>query len=198
MKRHPKYPDGSFFFTQPTLYVKIDTGGDTMKKYKEFLLLFLPFLVLTVLPIVIFLTVKTDGVVFVGNAQYFKLMMKDPIMKKGLLYTYFSGAIYAVCPIIILALLKIFIKPMKRKLAYFIGLPVSAVAAFLALWLKSIRYVGLPIDFYYDTHSIVATSPPPITASISVDKVFIALQIAFLLMLLYWSVETVVLKIKSR
>lgn len=169
-----------------------------MKKFKEFLLLFLPLLVLTALPIIIFLTVKTGDISFVGNVQYFKLMLQDPIMKKALLYTYFSGVIYAVCPIIILALLKIFIKPMKRKLIYFIGLPLSAISAFLALWLKSIRYVGLPIDFYYDTHSIVATSPPPITISISIDKVFIALQTAFLLMLIYWIIETIVLKIKNR
>ncbi len=168
-----------------------------MKKIKEFLLLFLPFLVFTALPIIVFLTAKDGGIYFIGNSYYLKLMLQDPLMRKMLFYTFGIGSLYAAIPIIILAILRTFIKPMKRKLVYFIGLPTATVTAFLALWVENSRSFGVPVGIY-DPHYLVDSVLPPITASISIYHVFFAVQTAFLLMLIYWIIETAVLKIKNR
>ena len=49
-----------------------------MKKFKEFLLLFVPLIVLTILPIILFVTNQTENS-FIGNAQYLKLFLNDSI-----------------------------------------------------------------------------------------------------------------------
>ncbi len=167
-----------------------------MRKYKEFLLLFLPFFVFTALPITLFFTARADSPLYIAEAYFFRDMLDIAAIRLPALHTYCVGAVSAFVTVIIFAVLKILIKPMKRKLMYLLAMPSSLLISFIALFWSSMRYMGLPMSFYLDTHSMVAKMS--IFNYFSPYQIIFALQLSFFAVLMYWIIETAVLKIKNR
>ena len=166
-----------------------------MKKFKEFLLLFVPLIVLTVLPIILFIANQTENS-FIGNAQYLKLFLNDGIFWNAIINTYYRAIIFSVLAVVCVALLCHFIKYIKsRKVFYPVSVVLASVISFISTYMNRINYFGLPMGVY-DPQYLISNSPPPI--SVTIYDVLVALQIGFLTAFLFWLVEIFILFIKNR
>ena len=165
-----------------------------MKKLKEFLLLFVPLIVLTVLPIILFVANQTENS-FIGNAQYLKLFLNDGIFWNAIFNTYYRAIIFSVLAVVCVALLCHFIRYIKlRKVFYPVSVVLASLISFLSTYMNSVNYFGLPIGVY-DPQYLISNSPTPI--SVTIYDILLALQIGFLTTFLFWLVEKFVLFIKS-
>ena len=166
-----------------------------MKKFKEFLLLFVPLVVLTILPIILFVANQTENS-FIGNAQYFILFMNDSIFWNSIFCTYYEAIIFSALAVVCVALLCHFIKYIKsRKVFYPVSVVLASVISFLSTYMNRVNYFGLPLGVC-DSQYLISNSPPPI--SVTIYDILLALQIGFLTIFLVWLVETFVLFLKSR
>lgn len=166
-----------------------------MKKIKEFLLLFVPFALLTVVPIVIFVTRQGENA-FLGNAQYLRLFLNDGIFWNAVFNTYCMALIFSVLAVSCFAVLCHFIKYVKsRKIFYPVSIILASAVAFLNVYLNKANYFGLPMGVY-DPKYLISGSRP--TVSVSFFDVLLALQIGTLTVLLFWLAETVIFSVKSR
>lgn len=166
-----------------------------MKKIKEFLFLFVPLILLFVLPVVIFVTNQTENA-FMGNAQYLRLFLEDGIFWDAIFNTYYKAIIFSVLMVICFALLCHFIKFIKsRKVFYPVSVVLASVISFFTTYMNRVNYFGLPVGVY-DPQYLISNSPPPI--SVSVYDVLLALQIGFLTTFLFWLAETFIIFIKNR
>ena len=166
-----------------------------MKKFKEFLLLFVPLIVLTILPIILFVTNQTENS-FIGNAQYLKLFLNDSVFKTAIFNTYFYPIIFSFFAVIFVALLCHFIKHIRsRKVFYPVSVVLASVISFSIIYMNRVNYFGLPMGVY-DPQYLISNSPPPI--SVTIYDILLALQIGFLTTFLVWLVETFIMFIKSR
>lgn len=165
-----------------------------MKKLKEFLLLFLPLILLIGLPIVIF-SFSQSGNAFISNSEYLRLFLKDGIFWDSIFYTYRNSLIYSGIAVLICVFLCHFIKPLKkRKIFYPAGVIVASVVAFITLLVSKTSYFGLPMGVY-DPEYLVSNTAPKV--SVSVYDVFMALQVGFFVVLLVWILETVFVFVKK-
>ena len=166
-----------------------------MKKVKEFLLLFVPLIALTVLPIVLFVSNHTSDE-FVSNSQYLKLFLNDGLFLNSLLNTYFVPAIISLVVVLIFALLCHFIVFLKkRKIFYPVGGMLSSLVSLGLLIINKTNYFGLPMGVY-DPQYLVSNSPQSI--SISFYDALLAVQIGFLTTLIFWLIELLVIFIKKK
>ena len=166
-----------------------------MKKFKEFLLLFVPLIVLTILPIILFVTNQTENL-FIGNAQYLKLFLNDSIFWNAIFNTYYKAIIFSALAVVCVALLCHFIKYIKsRKVFYPVSVVLASVISFLSTYMNRVNYFGLPMGAY-NTQYLISNSPPPF--SVTIYDILLALQIGFLTTFLVWLVEIFILFIKSR
>ena len=166
-----------------------------MKKFKEFLLLFVPLIVLTILPIILFVTNQTENS-FIGNAQYLKLFLNDSIFWNAIFNTYYKAIIFSALAVVCVALLCHFIKYIKsRKVFYPVSVVLASVISFLSTYMNRVNYFGLPMGVYDPQYLITNTSPH---ISISVYDIFLALQIGFLTIFLFWLVELLISFIKKK
>ena len=166
-----------------------------MKKIKEFLLLFVPLIVLTILPIILFVTNQTENS-FIGNAQYLKLFLNDSIFGNAIFNTYYKAIIFSALAVVCVALLCHFIKYIKsRKVFYPVSVVLASVISFLSTYMNRVNYFGLPMGVY-DPQYLISNSPPSI--SISIYDVLLALQIGFLITFIFWLLELLVLFIKKK
>ena len=166
-----------------------------MKKFKEFLLLFVPLVVLTILPIILFVANQTENS-FIGNAQYLKLFLNDSIFWNAIFNTYYKAIIFSALAVVCVALLCHFIKYIKsRKVFYPVSVVLASVISFSSTYMNRVNYFGLPMGVY-DPQYLISNSPPPI--SITIYDILLALQIGFLTTFLVWLVETFIMFIKSR
>ena len=166
-----------------------------MKKFKEFLLLFVPLIVLTILPIILFVTNQTENS-FIGNAQYLKLFLNDSIFWNAIFNTYYKAIIFSALAVVCVALLCHFIKYIKsRKVFYPVSVVLASVISFLSTYMNRVNYFGLPMGVY-DPQYLISNSPPPF--SVTIYDILLALQVGFLTTFLVWLVEIFILFIKSR
>ncbi len=166
-----------------------------MKKLKEFLLLLIPLIILTVLPIVLFVS-KQTGTAFVSNSQYLKFILNDGLFWDALFNTYFVPAIISLVVILIFALLCHFIVFLKkRKIFYSVSVSLASIVSVFSIYTNRIAYFGLSMDVY-DPQYLVSNSPPPM--SISIYDILLAVQIGFLTTFLFWLLESFVLFIKKK
>ena len=164
-----------------------------MKKIKEFLFLFVPLIVFTVLPIILFVTNKNA---FVSNEHYLRLLLNDSIFKTAIFNTYCYPFVFSLFTTIFVALLCHFIKLIKsRKVFYPVSVVLASVVAFFSIYLNRANYFGLPMGVY-DPQYLITNTPPHI--SISVYDIFLALQIGFLTIFLFWLVELLISFIKKK
>ena len=167
-----------------------------MKKFKEFLLLFVPLIVLTILPIILFVTNQTENS-FIGNAQYLKLFLNDSIFFWNAIFNmYYKAIIFFALAGVCVALLCHFIKYIKsRKVFYPVSVVLASVISFFSTYMNRVNYFGLPMGVY-DPQYLISNSPPPF--SVTIYDISLALQIGFLTTFLVWLVEIFILFIKSR
>lgn len=166
-----------------------------MKKIKEFLLLFVPLVLLTVAPYVIFVNLRSENA-FMGNAQYLRLLLNDGVFWNAVFNTYCMALIFSVLAVLCFAVLCRFIKRVKsRRVFYHVSIALASIVAFLSIYLKRVNYFGLPMGVYDPEYLISGSSP---SVSVSLFDVLLALQIGVLTVLLFWLAETVILSIKSR
>ena len=166
-----------------------------MKKIKEFLLLFVPFALLTVVPYILFVNLRGENA-FMGNAQYLRLLLNDGIFWNAVFNTYCIALIFSVLAVLCVAVLCRFIKRIKsRKIFYPVSIALASIVAFLSIYLKRVNYFGLPMGVY-DPEYLISGSRPPV--SVSFFDVLLALQIGVLTVLLFWLAETVIFSVKSR
>ena len=166
-----------------------------MKKFKEFLLLFVPLIVLTILPIILFVTNQTENS-FIGNAQYLKLFLNDSIFWNAIFNTYYKAIIFSALAVVCVALLCHFIKYIKsRKVFYPVSVVLASVVSFLSTYMNRVNYFGAPMGVY-TTQYMISNSPPPV--SVTIYDILLALQIGFLTTFLFWLVEIFILFIKDR
>ncbi len=165
-----------------------------MKKFKEFLFLFVPLIVATILPIIIFVTNQIENA-FMGNEQYLRLFSNDGIFWNAIVNTYSRAIALSVFVVLFIALLCRFIKYLKsRKVFYIFSVISSTVISFFSVYLNRTNYFGLPMGVY-DPQYLVSNTPP--TISISVYDVLLAIQIGFLIAFLFWLLELLGLFIKK-
>ena len=166
-----------------------------MKKFKEFLLLFVPFLVFTISPIIIFVTnLNING--FVSYEHYLRLFLNDGIFWNVIFNTYYKAIIFSALAIVCVALLCHLIKYIKsRKVFYPVSVVLASVISFLSTYMNRVNYFGLPTGVY-DPQYLISNSPQPI--SISIYDVLLALQVGFLITFIFWLLELLVLFIKKK
>ena len=170
-------------------------AGDFMKKFKEFLLLFVPFIVLTILPIIIFVINQNENA-FVSNEHYLRLLLNDSIFWNAIFNTYYKAIIFSALAVVCVALLCHFIKYIKsRKVFYPVSVVCASVVAFLSTYFNRVNYFGLPMGIY-DPQYLVSDTAPKI--SISIYDIILAMQIGFLTTFLFWLGELLVLLIKKK
>lgn len=157
-----------------------------MKKFKELLFLFVPLIVFTILPIVIFIVSKTE------NAS-FKLFLKDGMFWNAVVNIYCKAIVFSALAVICIALLCHLIK--SRKVFYLVSTISASVVSFFSVYTLRTDYFGLPMDVY-NPQSLVSDSPPPV--SFSVYDLLLAFQIGFLITFLFWLLELLVLFIKNK
>jgi len=168
-----------------------------MKKLKEFLILFVSFIVLTVLPVVIFVTTPTENA-FLSNKQYLRLLLNDDLFLTALFNTYYKMIIFSVFAVLCVALLCRFIKHLKsRKVFYPAGIILASAASVFSMYMDKIRYLGLLAE-EYNTQTILMNKPPALSISFSIYDILRALQVGFFVMLLFWLLETFAGFIKTR
>ena len=166
-----------------------------MKKIKEFLLLFVPFIVFTVLPIIIFFLNQNKNAFF-SNEHYLRLLLNDSVLKTAIFNTYCYSIIFSFFAVIFVALLCHFIKHIKsRKVFYPVSVILASIVTFLSAYLNRVNYFGLPMGVY-NTQYLITNTPPHI--SISIYDIFLALQIGFLTTCLFWLVELLILFVKKK
>ena len=166
-----------------------------MKKFKEFLLLFVPFIVFTILPIIIFVT-KLNINAFVSYEHYLRLFLNDGIFWNVIFNTYYKAIIFSAVAVACVALLCHLIKYIKSlKVFYPVSVVLASVISFLSTYMNRVNYFGLPMGVY-DPQYLISNSPPSI--SITIYDILLALQIGFLTTFLVWLVETFIMFIKSR
>ena len=168
-----------------------------MKKFREFMLLFVPFVVLTVLPVVVFITRGTDSA-FLSNEQYLRLLLKDGLFWSAIFNTYCIAMVFSVFTGICAALACHFIKPIKsRKVFYPVSIILASIASFCCIYTNQVTYLGLPEEMY-NTQSILTNTPPSISVSISIYDILLSLQLGFFATLLFWLLEMLIVFIKTR
>ena len=166
-----------------------------MKKFKEFLLLFVPFIVFTILPIIIFVA-NLDINAFVGYEHYLRLFLNDDIFWNAIFNIYYKAIIFSALAVVCVALLCHLIKYIKsRKVFYPVSVVLASVVSFLSTYMNSVNYFGLPIGVY-STQYLISNSHPPV--AVTIYDILLALQIGFLTTFLFWLVETFILFIKNR
>ena len=166
-----------------------------MKRFKEFLFLFIPLIVSTILPVIIFVTNQTKNA-FVSNAQYLRLFLEDVFFWNAIVNTYFRAIILSALVVIVIALLCHFVKCLRsRKVFYPVSVVLTSVVSFLSTYMNRVNYFGAPM-WAYNTQSLISNSPPPV--SVTIYDILLALQISFLTTFLFWLVETFILFIKNR
>ena len=158
--------------------------------------MFVPLIVLTILPIILFVTNQTENS-FIGNAQYLKLFLNDSnFFWNAIFNTYYKAIIFSALAVVCVALLCHFIKYIKsRKVFYPVSVVLASVISFLSTYMNRVNYFGLPMGVY-DPQYLISNSPPPI--SVTIYDILLALQIGFLTTFLVWLVETFIMFIKSR
>ena len=113
-----------------------------MKKFKEFLFLFVPLIVATILPIIIFVTNQIENA-FMGNEQYLRLFSNDGIFWNAIVNTYSRAIALSVFVVLFIALLCRFIKYLKsRKVFYIFSVISSTVISFFSVYLNRTNYFG--------------------------------------------------------
>lgn len=145
-----------------------------MKKGEEFLLLFVPLLVLTVLSLVAWVIglPETD---FMGLSQYIRLLLNDRLFWRALFHIYGTAVAFSGLAVILFALLCRFIKCMtSRKVFYSISVVLSSLVTFFSAYLTA----NFSTPAVYD--------------------VLLAVQIGFLTTFLFWLAETLIVFIKAR
>ena len=166
-----------------------------MKKFKEFLLLFVPFIVFTILPIIIFVT-NLNINAFVSYEHYLRLFLNDGIFWDAIFNTYYKAIIFSALAVACVALLCHFIKYIKsRKVFYPVSVVLASVVSFLSTYMNRVNYFGAPM-WVYNTQSLISNSPSPV--SVTIYDILLALQISFLITFLFWLVETFISFIKNR
>ena len=166
-----------------------------MKKFKEFLLLFVPVIVFTILPIIIFVS-NLNINAFVSYEHYLRLFLNDSVFKTAIFNTYCYPIIFSLFAVVFVALLCHLIKNIQsRKVFYPVSVVFASVVAFFSTYLMKVIYFGLPMDVY-STQYIITNTPPNI--SISIYEILLALQIGFLVTFLFWLVELLILFVKKK
>lgn len=139
-----------------------------MKKFREFLFLFVPLIVFTVLPVIIFIGNQTT-ISFASNNQYLKLFFKDSVFWVAILNTYYKPIVFSAFAVICFAVLCHFVKFIKsRKVFFSVSIALAGIVSFLVL------------------------------NSVSIYAILFSLQIGFLTTFLFWLVETIFLFIKTK
>ena len=157
--------------------------------------MFVPLIVLTILPIILFVTNQTENS-FIGNAQYLKLFLNDSVFWNAIFDTYYKAIIFSALAVVCVALLCHFIKYIKsRKVFYPVSVVLASVISFLSTYMNRVNYFGLPTGVY-DPQYLISNSPQPI--SISIYDVLLALQVGFLITFIFWLLELLVLFIKKK
>lgn len=179
--------------------ILIIQGGDIMKKFKEFLFFIIPLMVLTALPIVLFSINHGDNV-FIGNMQYIKLFINDDVFWNAILNTYGKAVLFSFAvPLILFALsnLKVLRFLKNRKAFYSLNIVLASLVSFFVLLVNKIRLFGLPMTVY-DPSSLIADSPPPVTASISLYEIILALQIGVFTAFVFWLIERIISFVRNK
>lgn len=159
--------------------------------------MFVPLIVLTILPIILFVTIQTENS-FIGNAQYLKLFLNDSIFWNAIFNTYYKAIIFSALAVVCVALLCHFIKYIKsRKVFFLVSVVLASVISFISTYMNRVNYFGLPMGVY-DPQYLISNSPPSISISISIYDVLLALQIGFLITFMFWLLELLVLFIKKK
>lgn len=152
-----------------------------MKKRKEFWLLFVPLIVCTVLPILLFVTRRTESG-FIGYEHYLRLLLHDSVFWTALFNTYCYAILFSVVAVIGVALVCFFIKRLKsRSVFYPVSVVLASVASFLSAYLRRV-------------HSMSIASP----VSVSVYEILFALQVGFLTVWIVWLAERLFACIKNK
>lgn len=156
-----------------------------MKKTKEFLLLFIPLIVLTLVAVI----------TFVADNTHLKTFLYNPAFKMAVLGAYFGALILCVAVVLIIALLLRLIKPIRnRKMVYPVSIIVSSVTAFLSLFVNMSNIFGFPVVTYQPNTLINNVT----LVSVSVYEIVLALQISFLIAFLAWLIEQLFYLYKKR
>lgn len=165
-----------------------------MKKSKEFLLLFVPLIVLTVLPVILLVVDKTND--FVGFSNSLTLLLADGIFWTALFNIYFKALAFAILAVVCIALLCHFIKRIKsRKIFYPVSVALASVVSFTSICVNKVVAFGAPMGSY-DPSTLLSSAQP--TFSVSVYEILLALQIGFLTTLLFWLAERIFVSVKNK
>ena len=159
-----------------------------MKRLKDFLILFIPFVVFTALPVAVFVTSTGDNAI-IGNSHYMSLFLKDGLLWGALANTYIRALIFAVVYGITVAALCAFIRALRsRKIFYCACISGAGVIAFVCIFFSRKTLFGMPMGVYDPNYLINHT---PTKTPISIWDILIALQIAFLTALLFFFAEII-------
>ncbi len=146
-----------------------------MKKRIEFLLLFVPLMLLILLPAVLFFATKGNNG-FIGPLQYLRLFLNDSTFWKALFNTYSLAFILSVAIVLVLAFLRRFMEFLKkRRWFYGMSLALGSVASFFAIWIQRI--------LMNHANGITATLLP------TVYEIIMGMQVGFLTVLVFWLIE---------
>ena len=148
-----------------------------MKKFKEFLYFFIPFIILSVLSVIFFVMQlkNADVVGFIGGTEYLKLMLKDPTFFVALFNSYIPPviigavlcAVYKVITLVLHKKLNI-----TRKVDYIILLSIGFITPVIYIIAFTKRF-----DF---TNNLVY-----------------ALQVSIIVTFIFWLIELVVSKFRK-
>ncbi len=146
-----------------------------MKKRIEFLLLFIPLIILILLPIIPFF-MPSKYPTFFGPLQYLRLFLNDSIFWKAIFNTYGLCFIISIAIVLILVLLRRFMEfPKKRRWFYGMSLALGSVASFFTIWIQRI--------LMNHANGITATLLP------TVYEIIMGMQVGFLTVLVFWLIE---------
>lgn len=166
-----------------------------MKKLKEFLLLFVPLLTFIALPVILFVTKRTENA-FMSNAHYFKLLVNDAIFVKVIFNIYCRAIAFSFVAVACVALLCHVVKYIRSRMIFYPAAVIAAsTVALFDICKDKVAYFGLPMGVY-DPQYLLTNSPPPI--SVSASDIFLALQIGFLTTFLFWLLELLIVWIKTQ
>ena len=146
-----------------------------MKKFKEFLCFFIPFLLLSALSVITFIRQcnSVDVIQFMSGSEYLKLMLKDPTFVFSLINSY-------IPPLII----TIIFCAIYKAIAYFLRekITIKRLTNYLLLlligFITPVLYI-LPLTKFFDF----------------TNNLIFCLQISLLAAFIFWLIELIVSKL---
>lgn len=169
-----------------------------MRKWQELIIFIVLLVFLIALPLVLLITPEPEGVTFIGNREYLRLLVNDGVFWQVIRSTYGKPLLFSILLCLVPALIKYLakFKVMSNFFVYHGMLTlIGSITSFVFVMIAEIAYFGLPMGVYSASYLVTGT-PPAVSAS--VIDVLIALQIGVAVSFLFWLAESVISLIKNK